>query len=70
MRLSALDRCRSARAGARLTIREKLRSWLWPDEFGQPIPTYVHTRPDDFAHAETYITLAANRWGAWAGWWE
>ena len=41
-----------------------------PDEFGQPIPAYRHARPDDFAHAETYLTLAASRWGRWNGWWE
>ena len=41
-----------------------------PDDFGQPIPTYRHTRRDDFAHAETYVTLAASRWGTWNGWWE
>ena len=41
-----------------------------PDEFGQPIPAYRHARPADFAHAETYLTLAASRWGRWNGWWE
>ncbi len=39
-----------------------------PDDFGQPIPTYVHTHPDDFAHAETYLWLAANRYGRHNGW--
>lgn len=41
-----------------------------PDEFGQAIPTYRHTRPDDFAHAEAYIMLAAQYWGTWGEWWE
>lgn len=40
-----------------------------PDDFGQPIPAYRHTRPDDFAHAENYITLVATRLGRWNGWW-
>lgn len=41
-----------------------------PDEFGQAIPAYRHTLPDDFAHAEAYISLAAMHWGRWRGWWE
>ena len=41
-----------------------------PDEFGQPMPAYRHTRPDDFAHAENYITLAATYLGRFHGWWE
>jgi hypothetical protein len=40
------------------------------DEFGQAIPAYRHTLPDDFAHAEAYISLAAMHWGRWQGWWE
>ena len=41
-----------------------------PDDFGQPVPAYRHTRPDDFAHAENYITLVSTRLGRWNGWWE
>ncbi len=41
-----------------------------PDDFGQPVPAYRHTRPDHLAHAENYITLVATRQGAWEGWWE
>ena len=41
-----------------------------PDDFGQPLPKYKHTRPDDFAHAECYATLAALRLGRWHGWWD
>jgi hypothetical protein len=29
-----------------------------PDAFGQPVARFEHTRPDDFAHAEVYATLA------------
>lgn len=32
-----------------------------PDAFGQPLATYKHTRPDDFAHAEVYAALATER---------
>jgi hypothetical protein len=32
-----------------------------PDRFGHPVATYSHTRPDDFAHAEVYATLASIR---------
>ena len=32
-----------------------------PDAFGQPIATFEHARPDDFAHAEVYATLATTR---------
>ena len=32
-----------------------------PDAFGQPVATFEHTRPDDFAHAEVYATLATTR---------
>ncbi|MBK6317873.1 MAG: hypothetical protein IPF51_03700 [Dehalococcoidia bacterium] len=32
-----------------------------PDAFGQPVATYKHTRPDDFAHAEVYATLATTQ---------
>jgi hypothetical protein len=38
-----------------------------PDDFGQLIPTYVHTRPDDFAHAETYISLLMVKYGRYWG---
>lgn len=31
------------------------------DEFGQPVATFQHTRPDDFAHAEVYARLATTR---------
>jgi len=31
------------------------------DRFGHPVATYDHTRPDDFAHAEVYATLASLR---------
>lgn len=41
-----------------------------PDTFGQPIPAYRHTRPDDFAHAENYVTLVAVKYGVWNGFWE
>jgi hypothetical protein len=41
-----------------------------PDEFGQLVPRYKHTRPDDFAHAECYAALAATRLGRWQGWWD
>ena len=41
-----------------------------PDDFGQPVPRYKHTRPDDFAHAECYAALAATRLGRWQGWWD
>ncbi|MCA9829292.1 MAG: phage terminase large subunit family protein [Dehalococcoidia bacterium] len=41
-----------------------------PDDFGQPIPAYRHTRPDDFAHAENYITLIATRFGRYSMWWD
>jgi Phage terminase large subunit (GpA) len=40
------------------------------DDFGQAQPAYRHTRPDDFSHAENYITLVATRLGPWNGWWE
>ena len=30
-----------------------------PDDFGKPIPRYVHTRPDDFAQAEAYAPVLA-----------
>jgi hypothetical protein len=32
-----------------------------PDRFGHPVATYEHKRPDDFAHAEVYATLATIR---------
>lgn len=31
------------------------------DRFGHPVATYEHRRPDDFAHAEVYATLATIR---------
>ncbi len=31
------------------------------DRFGHPVATYDHRRPDDFAHAEVYATLASIR---------
>jgi hypothetical protein len=31
------------------------------DEWGQPLATYKNRRPDDFAHAEVYATLATQR---------
>lgn len=31
------------------------------DRFGHPVATYDHKRPDDFAHAEVYATLASIR---------
>lgn len=41
-----------------------------PDDFGQAIPRYQHTRDDDFAHAETFISLMAEYYGRWHRWWE
>lgn len=41
-----------------------------PDEFGQPTPKYVHTKPDDFAHAEAYISLIAVKYGPRHGFWD
>jgi hypothetical protein len=41
-----------------------------PDDFGQPIPAYRHTRPDDFAHAENYVSILANYLGRHQSWWE
>ena len=31
------------------------------DAFGHPVATYKHVRPDDFAHAEVYASLAMER---------
>ena len=61
---------RSLTGGAYYEHMQALVRTTTPDDFGQPIPTYRHTRPDDFAHAENYLTLIANIWGQWGGWWE
>ncbi len=37
------------------------------DRFGHPFATYSHRRPDDFAHAEVYATLASIRADLYSG---
>ena len=41
-----------------------------PDDFGQPMPRYVHTRPDDFAHTEAYALVLARIFGPHNSFWD